>query len=597
MSFLEAKPRTHYCNELNKEHVGQTVVLMGWVATRRDHGGLIFVDLRDRFGLTQVVLDPQIDSKAHELGGHLRSEYCLAIEGVVELRPEGMKNDKLATGEIEIQVKNFEVFNRSKTPYFAIEDAIDTHEDVRLKHRFLDLRRPLLQKSLVLRSKATHLLREFLFHNNFLDIETPILTKSTPEGARDYLVPSRVHKGHFYALPQSPQLFKQLLMVSGYDRYYQVARCFRDEDLRADRQPEFTQLDIEMSFINRDQIMHLMEEMIQHLWRSLFGSELKVPFERLSYHEALENYGLDAPDTRFDLKLKTVTSIFNETQFRVFRQVIDSNGLISALKVEGGAQFSRSEIDEYTKFVSVYGAKGLAYIKILDDQWQSPILKFFSEEEKTKLNQELDLKPGDIVFFGADKSSVVYEALGQLRKKIGHKLGLTQNKPWAFTWVVDFPMFDWDAADKRFYAVHHPFTAPKSEHREKLKTAPGECLTDAYDLVLNGHEVGGGSIRIHDLTIQKQVFEILGIDEESANQKFGFLLEALQFGAPPHGGIAFGLDRLLMLLTKSASIRDVIAFPKTQKACDLLVDAPSAVDFDQLSELGIKTIIDAKEEA
>ncbi len=585
--FVSKIKRTHYCNQLKKIDVGQAVVLMGWVATRRDHGGLVFVDLRDRYGITQIVFDPKVDKKTHELASVLRSEFCMAIQGVVQARPQGMANSRLETGDIEILVQDFEVLNRSKTPPFPIEDRIDVNEDTRLRYRYLDLRRPALQKNLILRSEVAQVVRQYLAKNKFLELETPFLTKSTPEGARDYLVPSRVHPGHFYALPQSPQLFKQLLMVSGFDRYFQIVRCFRDEDLRADRQPEFTQIDIEMSFVDREDVMMMMEGLIVAVWKEVMKIDLPQPFPRLSYDECMERYGLDAPDTRYALELKSVTPIFKSSQFKVFASVSDSGGIIQALKVPGKSDFSRSEIDDFTQFVGIYGAKGLAYIKILETEWQSPITKFLSEDEKNALKTQLDLKVGDIVFFGAGAKKMVHESMGHLRKKIAAKLGLTEENKFSFTWVVDFPLFDWDADEKRPVAVHHPFTSPTFEHLPLLEEKPLECKANAYDLVLNGSEIGGGSIRIHDEKIQAKVFELLKMSREEAEGKFGFLLEALQFGAPPHGGLAFGLDRLIMILTGSPSIRDVIAFPKTQKATDPMTEAPSAVDHKQLLELGI----------
>lgn len=579
--------RTHNCSALSASDVGKKVVLMGWVNGRRDHGGLIFVDLRDREGVTQIVFNPEADKKAHELGKILRSEFCLAVEGIVRARPTGMANSKLSTGAIEVMVSFFEVFSKSKTPPFPIEDNIDVNEDTRLQYRYLDLRRGTLKKNLILRSKVSQVVREYLTKSGFLEIETPFLTKSTPEGARDYLVPSRIHHGHFYALPQSPQLFKQLLMVAGFEKYFQIVRCFRDEDLRADRQPEFTQIDLEMSFVERDEILELMEGLMAAVWKGALGVAIPTPFPRLSYEECMERYGLDAPDTRFGLELKTVTPIFLKSEFKVFGSVASSGGVIKALVVPGKSDFSRSEIDEFTSFVGIYGAKGLAYIKILDKEWQSPITKFLSSDEKNALQNTLGLKAGDIVFFGAGAPGVVNPALGNLRKKIGHILGLLNDDLHSFLWVTDFPLFQWDEKEKRPVAVHHPFTSPKRDQSSLLKTDPLKCQAEAYDLVLNGNEIGGGSIRIHDSEVQENVFEILKISKKEAHEKFGFLLEAFQYGPPPHGGIAFGLDRLMMLLTKSENIRDVIAFPKTQKATDPMTQAPSAVDLAQLQELGL----------
>jgi len=561
---------------------------MGWVATRRDHGGLIFVDLRDREGMTQIVFNPETDQRVHELAGHLRSEYCLGITGKVHLRPQGMSNPKLKTGDIEIIVNDFEVFNKSKTPPFPIEDAIDTNEDTRLQYRYLDLRRSPLQKNMRIRSEVARVTRDYLFKKGFLEIETPFLTKSTPEGARDYLVPSRVHHGQFYALPQSPQLFKQLLMVAGFERYFQIVRCFRDEDLRADRQPEFTQIDLEMSFVNRDQVMEVMEGLIISLWKEVLNIEITAPIPRITYDESLRRFGLDAPDMRYGLELEVVTDIFEKSGFKVFQTVASTGGLIQALKIPQKSDFTRSEIDEFTSFVGIYGAKGLAYIKILENEWQSPITKFLSDAEKQELKKRLSLIVGDIVFFGAGKQKVVHESLGHLRKEIARKLGLADPKKQSFVWVVDFPLFAWDEEEKRPVAVHHPFTAPRAEDISLMEKEPLKAKTDAYDLVLNGSEIGGGSIRIHDNAVQKKVFDLLKLSDSEANEKFGFLLEALQFGAPPHGGLAFGLDRIVMLMTNSPSIRDVIAFPKTQKATDPMTEAPSSVNPKQLLELGIK---------
>lgn len=585
--FITQLKRTHHCNALGKADVGKSVVLMGWVDTRRDHGGLIFVDLRDREGITQIVFNPQVDKKTHELGGELRTEYCMAIQGTVRARPEGMANPKLKTGEIEVMVSAFEVFNRSKTPPFLIEDSVDASEEVRLKYRYLDLRRASLRKNLKLRSEVSRMVRNYFFKEGFLEIETPFLTKSTPEGARDYLVPSRIHHGHFYALPQSPQLFKQLLMVSGLDKYFQIVRCFRDEDLRADRQPEFTQIDVEMSFVDQEDVLSVMEGLIKAVWKEILNIDLKIPFDRLPYDECLDRFGLDAPDLRYGLELKTLTRVFGETQFKVFRQVVDSGGIIQALQVPGKSDFSRSEIDELTQLVGIYGAKGLASIKVLEREWQSPIVKFFSDEEKEKLKGELNLSVGDIVFFGAGPSKVVHESMGHLREKIGEKLGLTTSTSYRFVWVVDFPLFQWDAQEGRPVAVHHPFTSPKWDQLDWLDKDPLKCLANAYDLVLNGHEIGGGSIRIHDPIIQAKIFDLLKIGKKEAEEKFGFLLQALQYGAPPHGGIALGMDRLMMLMTGSTSIRDVIAFPKTQKATDPMTEAPSPVSPKQLLELGM----------
>jgi aspartyl-tRNA synthetase len=590
--FLLKYQRTHDCGQLNAKNVGDEVVLFGWVQTRRDHGGVIFVDLRDRFGLTQIVFNPETDPRVHELGHHLRSEYCMGIKGNVRARPEGMVNAKLATGAIEVYVTDFEVFSKSKTPPFLIEDDVDVNEDIRLKHRYLDLRRPRLRDNLVLRSKVNRIVRNYLCENNFLELETPILTKSTPEGARDYLVPSRIHHGQFYALPQSPQIFKQLLMVSGFERYFQIVRCFRDEDLRADRQPEFTQIDIEMSFITQENIVTMMEGLVARVFKEARDIDVSLPFPRLTYAESMERYGLDAPDTRYGAELKTIKDIFKGSEFKIFREAAATEGqTIKALNLKGGGNtMSRQKIDDMGKFVAIYGLKGLAWIKVNENEWQSPIVKFFSETEKQALAKIMDMQVGDLIFFAAGKEKVVNDALGNLREKLAELTGLIDNKKFNFTWVMDFPMFEYDDADKRHVAVHHPFTSPKTEDLPFLDSSPLKCRANAYDLVLNGNEIGGGSIRIHSQEVQSKVFSLLGISSEDAEKKFGFLLEALQYGPPPHGGIAFGMDRLIMLLTDSPNIRDVIAFPKTQKAGDLMSECPSPVDAKQLLELGIKVI-------
>ncbi|MFH1357314.1 MAG: aspartate--tRNA ligase, partial [bacterium] len=590
---LEKHQRTHYCHELSIEDVGKEVVLFGWVNTRRDHGGLIFVDLRDRFGVTQVVFHPEMDPRVHELGHHLRTEYCLGIKGKVNPRPEGMTNYNLKTGEIDVDIIDFEVFSRSKTPPFLIEDDVDVHEEIRLKHRYLDLRRNKIKKNMVIRSHVCHAVRNYFNEHKFIEVETPFLTKSTPEGARDYLVPSRVQKGSFYALPQSPQIFKQLLMVSGLDRYYQIVKCFRDEDLRADRQPEFTQIDVEMSFITQDIIFNIMEGMISRIWYEIKGIAPQTPFPRMTYEEAMERYGLDAPDTRFGLELTNVTSIFTQSNFKVFNTIANAcdGSLIKAINFKGGAELPRSQIDALEKIVKVYGAKGLAYIRVTEKEWVSPIVKFFTEEEKAHLVEQLHIEVGDVILFGAGSKKIVNDSLGHLREHLGETQGLIDPDKDSFVWVVDFPMFEYDEDAKRYVAVHHPFTAPKTEDLALLDTDPGKCRANAYDLVLNGHEIGGGSIRIHQTELQSKVFSLLGISEERAQKKFGFLLDALQYGPPPHGGIAFGLDRIIMLLAGINNIRDVIAFPKTQKASCLMSECPSSVDAQQLLELGLKVIV------
>ncbi|NBC12641.1 MAG: aspartate--tRNA ligase [Gammaproteobacteria bacterium] len=586
--------RSHYCGDLHAGLIDETVRLAGWVHRRRDHGGVIFVDLRDRSGLVQVVFDPD-RPEMFALAEQIRSEYVLAVEGRVRRRPEGTENPSMATGEVEVLAQSLQVLNRAETPPFQLEDYhSDTSEEVRLRHRYIDLRRPEMQQRLRLRSRITATLRAFLDAEGFLDIETPILTKSTPEGARDYLVPSRVHPGEFYALPQSPQLFKQLLMMSGFDRYYQIARCFRDEDLRADRQPEFTQLDIETSFLDETELTGLMERMIRHLFHQVLDLDLPDPFPRMTYAEAMRRYGSDRPDLRVPLELVDVADLMGEVDFKVFAgPAADPEGRVVALRLPGGSELTRKEIDDYTKFVGIYGAKGLAYIKVNDwtgqgrDGLQSPILKFLPDSAVTGIMERTDAQNGDLVFFGADKAEVVNESIGALRVKLGHDRGLAADD-WRPLWVVDFPMFERDPHTGRWVALHHPFTAPKDDQLERLEADPGSVESRAYDLVLNGTEVGGGSIRIHREEVQRRIFRLLKISDEDAEARFGFLLNALKYGCPPHGGIAFGLDRLVMLMTGSHSIRDVMAFPKTQTASCLLTDAPSAVDEAQLHELALR---------
>ena len=583
--------RTHYCGELNSGHIGQEIELCGWVHRRRDHGGVIFLDLRDRAGLAQIVFDPD-RAESFAIADSVRNEFVIKITGKVRHRPEGTINSDLTTGEIEILGHAIEILNKSKTPPIQIDDE-HVHDDIKLRYRYIDLRRSLMQKNLQLRSKIVKELRAFLDNKGFLDIETPMLTKATPEGARDYLVPSRTQPGNFFALPQSPQLFKQLLMIAGMDRYYQIVRCFRDEDLRADRQPEFTQLDIETSFLNEDDITSLMEEMIDLLFKKVLDIKLPSPFPRMSYQEAMNRYGSDRPDIRNPLELINVGDLMKTVDFKVFSGPANmEDGRVAALNVPGGSSLTRKEIDDYTTYVSQFGAKGLAYIKVNDvalgrEGLQSPILKFLPDDVVKNIIERTKTMSGDLIFFGADKTKIVNDALGSLRSKLGHDLNLLKDK-WAPVWIIDFPMFEYNNEEKRWESLHHPFTSPNTDDIESIKKDPGGAISRAYDLVMNGIELGGGSIRIHDAEMQKAVLGLLGIEKEEAQEKFGFLIDALGFGCPPHGGIAFGLDRTVMLMTESESIRDVIAFPKTQTASCLLTSAPTSVSTKQLRELGIK---------
>ena len=583
--------RSHKCGELNAAHLGEAVDLCGWVHRRRDHGGVIFIDLRDRAGLVQIVFDPD-SPDTFKLAESVRSEYVLRVQGTVRNRPEGTLNPNMATGEIEVLVNNIEILNKAETPPFPLEGDIEVNEETRLRYRYIDLRRRDMQEKMRFRRDVTRCLRNFLDDHDFFEIETPYLTKATPEGARDYLVPSRTYQNAFFALPQSPQLYKQLLMMSGMDRYYQVVRCFRDEDLRADRQPEFTQLDIETSFMNEDHIMFLMEEMIRHLFKETLGDQLPAEFPRMTYQEAMRRFGSDRPDLRIPLELVDIADEMKAVDFKVFSgPANDLKGRVVAMRLPNGGDLSRKDIEDLTKFVGIYGAKGLAYIKVNDlgagvEGLQSPIVKFAPDEVWEKVLTKVGAETGDLIFFGADKATVVNESMGALRVKLGLDRGLVEGK-WKPLWVVDFPMFAWDEKTQRWTAIHHPFTSPNCSI-EELEANPGEALSRAYDLVLNGTELGGGSIRIHRTEMQKRVFKLLGIGDEEAKEKFGFLLEALKYGCPPHGGIAFGMDRLVMLMTGSSSIREVIAFPKTQSAGCPMVDAPALVNEAQLRELGIR---------
>lgn len=581
--------RTHDCGSLRAEDEGKEVLLMGWVNSRRDLGNLIFIDLRDRDGITQIVFDPQAEKECHEKAHVLRNEWVIAVKGRVSCRLEGQENGNMPTGAVELRVKELRILNKTEVPPFQVDGAVDASETLRLKYRYLELRRPKIFQNFKRRHLMAACVRDYLNARGFLEVETPVLTKSTPEGARDYLVPSRVNEGMFYALPQSPQLFKQLLMVAGFEKYYQIVRCFRDEDLRADRQPEFTQIDLEMSFVTEEDVMGIFEGMVRRLFREILGIDIVNPIPRMEYDEAMDRFGTDRPDTRFGMELINITDIAAGCEFKVFKNTVENGGIVKAVNVKGAAgDFSRKIIDELTAYISGFGAKGLAWIKVNDDSWQSPIAKFFSGQEQIAIVKALDAAPGDLILIVADKGSVVNQALGALRINIADRINLIKKDRFDFLWVTRFPLVEYDEEEGRFQAIHHPFTSPLDEDLPMLEDNPARVRARAYDLVLNGIEIGGGSVRIHDISMQERIFDLLGISKEEAESKFGFLLEALRYGAPPHAGMAVGFDRLAAIMSGADSIREVIAFPKTSSASCLLTNAPSIVDDEQLNELGLR---------
>ncbi|WP_210618739.1 aspartate--tRNA ligase [Mammaliicoccus lentus] len=585
--------RTTYCGSVTEEYIGQTVTLNGWVQKRRDLGGLIFIDLRDREGVVQIVFNPDFSEEALKIADKVRSEYVIQVKGQVTKRDEKSVNDKIKTGKVEVQVSSIEILNESETPPFSITDVNDIDENVRLKYRYIDLRRESLAQTFKMRHQITRSVRNYLDEGDFFEVETPVLTKSTPEGARDYLVPSRVHDGEFYALPQSPQIFKQLLMIGGFDKYYQIVKCFRDEDLRADRQPEFTQIDIEMSFVDQEDVMTMNEGLMKRIMKDVKGIDITTPFPRMTYAEAMERYGIDKPDTRFGMELINLSQLASQMEFKVFKGAVENGGEVKAIVVENGADdYSRKDIDQLQSFASIYGAKGLAWVKVTDEGLNGPISKFFNESNTEELLKETEAKSGDLILFVADKKDVVAASLAQLRNKLGKERGLIDPNQYNFLWVTDWPLFEYDEDTNRYVAAHHPFTAPKKEHEDMLETDPTNVEANAYDIVLNGFELGGGSIRIHKSDLQEKMFKALGFTDEEAQEQFGFLIEAFKYGAPPHGGIALGLDRLVMLLAGRTNLRDTIAFPKTASASCLLTDAPSKVSNSQLQELHLQLDLD-----